>query len=288
MRRKGIYGIWALLSLAPIGGPFAAYYVMLSEFYGLLREEMACLIEHLSLIKSLREELDVSLSFPYEDKILKRLEELRALKPKTALTQALIMALLDVTRILALRGLRRDLKAYLKKEMRLPTSIMLLIIFMIGGAARGILSFAGYWPYIMPSMSLIQLTWLTAIPFEMQYIKLQVETPLAFILLVFSESLIISLIHFDLLRRVNEAIKADHEFIKEIEDYDNELREAMRSLEDYRKVPPPPAESRLCANCKGEVPLIARYCPHCGAKLTETGEPKEERKRELYMLPLSP
>ncbi len=286
MRREPsrVSNIWALLSLAPISGPFVIYYVCMREYYAHLRALKASFREALDLGEKLKSQgidpPDIIMEAAHRG-----LSRTKLLPLRTALPLALGAALVDLVRLLILYYFLRELEKYLSR--REPKRAMLLsmaALFIIAGLLRGCLQKAGYWMYIMPSMSLIQLSWSVAVLPLLLGVALPLQTV---IIALFVEAFLIVFIHSKLIGEVNEALSRDIETIEQFESYLAELKRGLRACEKYQEPPPPPTRGGICPFCHGEYPLIARFCPNCGAKLEgfkTKSEPYKQRPLDRTLL----
>mgnify|MGYP000731118305 CR=1 FL=1 len=265
MKGITISRVWIVLSLVPVTGAFSFYYILTREFYSNVRKLRGYLIENLNIINRINEYTNVTFLHNFINESEKLINQLRGIQPRTALKYSLIMTLLDVVRIIFLNDFCKDVEAYLNRRTRcryIPS--LLLILFLISGALRGILDEAGYWFYIMPSMSLVHITWLSAIPFKFIPLKISMLCPLTIYAIVILEGAVILILHYELLRNVNEVLVESVRVLNKVRANNEVLRSVVKEIESWNTPVPPPIGEKECPHCKKKVPRIAIYCPYCG------------------------
>ena len=260
-------------ALVPCVGIFTFYYLLYSMFYRTLWRERGLIESIKHKIEELRE-AGYTLDIHYK---IRKYKEINPHPGKFVLPYAILVFVLDLGVLFALKSIAEDYNKEVKNDkidVRKALSL-LMALGLIDGLILGMAGGLGYSFLLTPSMSLINVLWISGSISYLIVVRSTLSTVLhplfKYIIIAWCilKSGIIFTFYLNLTKRIEEAVTERSKYIGELEE-DLYALERLSEIERQLLAEPPLIENAVCPNCGAEIPMIARYCPFCGIQLDKT------------------
>ena len=269
LNRENISSILISISaLVPCMGVFTYCYTTCRLLYETLWKERGLIKTLKAKIEELKKE-----NYPIErHPKIRRYMNVNPPSARFVLPYALLALFLDIGTLYVLRSLLNDCK----KEAEITVSrekltILFVMLWLIDGIVLGFANLAGLAFLILPSMSLMNVLWISGSVPQLLSMRLKLGLDLRYMPYIVTIWCIVKasalfLIYLRIFNNVMNIVRRKERLLSDLTKDLSLLEEAM-TIKDSLLAVPPLTEISICPLCGSSIPKIARYCPYCGSNL---------------------